>query len=99
MATMNYTGMVLANKAEVQDLDAYEEDDEEKSQTGIDKKRSNIYYKPFDETKVGGEWHYQLPKGESVECIATGTNWVACFTDCNYLRFFSKEGIQKYLLI
>jgi hypothetical protein len=31
MATMNYTGLVLANKAEVQDLDAYEEDDEEKS--------------------------------------------------------------------
>jgi hypothetical protein len=31
MAMMNYNGLVLANKAEVQDLDAYEEDDEEKS--------------------------------------------------------------------
>lgn len=21
-----------------------------------------------------------------------------CFTDCNYLRFFSKDGVQKYIL-
>lgn len=98
MATMNYTGLALASKAETVDLDAYEEDDEEKSQTGIDKKRSSLYFKPFNETKVGGEWHLQLPKGESIECIASGTNWVVCFTDCNYLRFFSKDGIQKYIL-
>lgn len=58
MATMNYTGLALASKAELVDLDAYEEDDEEKSQTGIDKKRSSLYFKPFNEAKIGCEWHY-----------------------------------------
>jgi hypothetical protein len=39
-----------------------------------------------------------MPKGESVECVAMGTNWVACQTDANFIRVFSKEGIQKNII-
>jgi len=39
-----------------------------------------------------------MPLGESVEVCAIGTEWVACCTDAGYLRIFSQEGVQKYIM-
>lgn len=54
MASLNYSGIMIASKGEVQDLDNYEEDDEEmiddnKDNAKIDKKASYLYYKSLDE--------------------------------------------------
>ena len=54
MASLNYSGIMIASKGEVQDLDNYEEDDEEmiddNKDTKIDKKASYLYYKSLDES-------------------------------------------------
>lgn len=90
MASMNYNGLLAASKAQAQDLDAYEEDDEVKSTVEKDVKYSNLYFKPFNDSI---EWHYKMPEGESIDCIAQGSGWVACCTDANYLRVFSTTGV------
>lgn len=50
MCCMNYSGLLIASKAEVQDQDQYEEEQEHKGNE-IDKRASHIYFKPFDEAK------------------------------------------------
>lgn len=74
---MNYTGLITASRAVEQDIDQYEDDVEEKSQ-GHDKNYSYLYFKPFDERKVGGEWSCKMPLDENIETIAGGSGWVAC---------------------
>ena len=59
------------------------------------KKNSNIQFRPLNEIKDTKEWDYELPLGESVECLAVGSGWVAVFTSANYFRVFSADGIQK----
>lgn len=39
-----------------------------------------------------------MPQGESIETVAIGSKWVACQTDANFLRFFTKDGVQKIIL-
>lgn len=36
--------------------------------------------------------------GESVEAVASGTGWCACYTDQGYLRIFSQTGVQKQVI-
>lgn len=62
------------------------------------KKYSHIYYKPFNTYKNSKDWHFALKHGEQVECLAIGSNWSACYTDFNYIRMFTNEGIQKNIL-
>lgn len=103
MAAINYSGMMLASRAEESDLDNYEEDDEmdiddEDQLENDDKKKkkyAHIYYKPFSSYKTLKDWHYKLDLGENIECVAIGSNWCAVYTDLNYVRVFSGEGIQK----
>ena len=104
MASLNYSGLMVASKAEQQDLDAYEEDEEQASQKAsqaeflkVDKKCSYLYYKPLNEWKNMKDWHVQMRDDESIECIAQGTSWCACYTDKGYIRVFSQEGVQKYV--
>ena len=44
------------------------------------------------------EWSFDLPKGESCDALAVGNDWCVIATDQNYLRFFSVDGIQQFLL-
>ena len=34
------------------------------------KKKSNVLFKPFDEWRDVKEWNYEMPSGESIECLA-----------------------------
>ena len=97
MCCMNYSGLLIASKAEAQDQDEYEEDQAPKA-NDIDKRASHIYFKPFDEAKHSQDWHYQMQDGESIEAIAQGSEWVAAITDAGYIRVFSLDGVQKYIL-
>ena len=96
MASLNYSGLMIASKAEQQDLDNYEEDEEQLSQKPsqdeflkVDKKCSYLYYKPLNEWKNLKDWHFKMRNDESIECIAQGTSWCACYTDKGYIRVFS----------
>lgn len=82
MAALNYSGLFLASKRVVQDQDDYEEDAEiDANPNEIDKKASYIYFKPLNEWKKQKEWNYKMNDGESVEAIASGSGWCACYTD------------------
>jgi hypothetical protein len=102
MAALNYSGLVIANKAVETDLDKYEEDgddeDLEMEREKDTKKNSHIIFKPFNEHKNLKDWHYELRDGESVDCLALGAGWVAVLTDFQYIRVFSIDGTQKYLM-
>jgi hypothetical protein len=107
MAAINYSGMVLASKAIVSDIDSYEEDDVDEDEMDIadpeaEKKKlrqySHVFYKPFSSMKNLKEWHFKLDKGEIIECVALGTGWCAIFTDYGYLRVFTSDGVQKYIV-
>lgn len=103
MATMNYSGLFIASKAQIQTIDDYEDDCLDDDLGGVDdqakrKKNSNIQFKPFNEFKEVKEWNYELKNGESAECLAAGSGWCCVLTSFNYLRIFSVDGIQKNLL-
>ena len=77
MACVNYSGLMVASKAEVQDLDNYEEDEEQPEPKEaqdeflkIDKKSSYVYYKPLNEWNEKKDWHFKMRHDESIECIA-----------------------------
>ena len=91
LASMNYCGIFLARKAIETDIDEYE--DETKSQSYI----STVKFHPFAEWKKIPDWTFDLPKGESAEAIAVGTNWCAVGTTTNYIRFFSYDGAQQFI--
>lgn len=57
MCCMNYSGLLLGSKAEIQDQDQYEEDQEIK-ENEVDKKASHLYFKPFNDSKTTSDWHY-----------------------------------------
>ena len=97
MASLAYGGLALASKGKKIDMDDYEEDEVD-AETKIDKACSYLYYKSFKESKAAQmqkapAWHYKLPRGEHIECIAQGSEWVAAITDLGYLRIFSSEGV------
>jgi hypothetical protein len=95
MAALNYSGMITASRAHEQDEDAYEEDDISNSSHLVDKriKSSNIEYRPFNEWKKTKVWNYELKNSESVECVAVGSGWCSAYTNYNYVRIFSADGI------
>ena len=97
MATLNYSGMLIANPALEQDEDAYEEVDELDEQ-GNRRKNSNIEFRPFNEWKNVKPWNFQLKNGESVECLSMGTGWCCAYTNFNNIRVFSHTGIQRHVL-
>jgi len=103
MAAMNYSGILLASKAVEQDIDKYEEDepleeDGEVNEAAKRRKNSNIQFKPLNEWKDVKEWSYELKNSEQVECIAIGSGWCVAYTNFNYLRVFSNDGIQRHLM-
>ena len=99
-ACMNYSGLLLASKGEKQDYDQYEDDDEELSQKIVDKKSSYIFFRSFRQQYQPSikDWHFKLEASESIECIAQGTGWCAAYTDAGFLRVFSQDGIQRYIM-
>lgn len=105
MASLNYSGLMLASQGELQDIDKYEDDDDEdmnlngdQNAEKIDKKMSYVYFKPLNEHKNLKDWHYKLNLNERVECMAQGSGWCAVATNTGFIRIFSTEGVQKMIL-
>lgn len=105
MATLNFSGLIIASKAIESDLDKYEEEEDDddldldkEKETKNSKKNSHIIFKPFSEHKNLKDWHFELKDGESVDCLAIGSGWSAVLTDFGYIRVFSIDGIQSYIM-
>jgi len=57
--------------------------------------RPKLYFKSFE---VENDWLLSLPWGENPETLCVGNTFACVFTEKNYLRFFSLEGIQTYIV-
>jgi hypothetical protein len=92
LATLSTNGALIASKGEEVDLDQYEDD--------MDKMKyiSQIKFIPFTSWNSIKAWSYDLPKGENAECLAIGNTWCAVATDLGYIRFFSIEGVQTFMI-
>lgn len=105
MASIGYSGMILASKGaespegedemddfirpDDEDIDMDDPDREEKKR----KKHAHIKFKPFNTYKTVKDWHFTLKYNEQVECLAIGSGWCAVATDFGYIRVFSIEGV------
>jgi hypothetical protein len=105
MASVGYSGMILASKGaenedgeeemddfirpDDEDIDMDDPEREEKKR----KKHAHIQFKPFNTFKTIKDWHFALKHNEQVECLAIGSGWCAAATDFGYLRVFSVEGV------
>ncbi len=89
MASMTYSGAILASSTAVQEQGLQTEEDPDK--------RSVVQFVPFHEWRGLKGWTYSLPKGENAECVAVGTRWAAVYTSQYFVRIFSHEGIQKHI--
>ncbi|CAI2383333.1 unnamed protein product [Moneuplotes crassus] len=92
MATLSHNGAFLASKAEEVDLDQYEDD------TNGQKYISQLKFIPFTSWNSIKPWGLDLPKGENTEGVALGSTFCAVSTDSNYVRFFSLEGVQTFMM-
>lgn len=100
MASLSYSGLVLASKGDY-DQDKYDEDDDVSMDDAgkVDKRGSYLYFKPLNEWRRDlKDWNFKMNYGESILCIAQGTGWVAAFTSAGYIRIFSNDGVQKFVL-
>ena len=92
MATLSHNGALIASRGEEVDLDQYEDDTDDM------KYISQIKFIPFTSWNSIKTWSFDLPKGENADCVAVGTTWCAVATDANYIRFFSLEGSQTFIM-
>lgn len=92
IATLSHNGAMLASKGEEIDLDQYEDDTDDLRYI------SQLKFIPFSSWNSIKPWNYDLPKGENIQGIAIGSTFCAISTDSNYIRFFSLEGIQIFML-
>jgi ferredoxin-like protein FixX len=104
MASIGYSGMLLASKGEgadgEEDMDDFirpddediDMDDPDKDEKKI-KKHAHIQFKPFNTYKNIKDWHFALKYNEQIECLAIGSGWCAAATDFGYIRVFSIEGV------
>ena len=92
LADLSLDGILMASKAEEVDLDEYEDETNKK------KYISQIKFYPFETWNSIKQWKYNLPRGESAEVLAIGVKWWAVATDSNYIRVFSIEGVQTFIM-
>ena len=92
LGILNYHGAFLASKGRKTDIDEYEDETRKSKYVSI------LKFHPFSTWKKGTEWQFDLPRDEIPECLAMGSGWVAASTDAQYIRFFSTEGIQTFIM-
>lgn len=95
MCSLAYSGVFFASRGTQESLDEYEDDDADSlnglENKKINKNRSNLHFRSFTAEPV--TWHYELKKGETTECVASGTKWCAALTSAGLIRFFTQSGI------
>jgi hypothetical protein len=55
-----------------------------------------ILLNPWDSSNK--EWSIQMPKKESIQCVAVSDALCACFTNHKFLRVFTHSGVQREII-
>ena len=92
IATLSLNGALLASIAEEIEPDDFE------ANLNKNKHISHIVYVPFPSRSNLKFWEYKLQKGEDAEVITMGSNWCAVATSNHYIRVFSLEGVQTFIM-
>ena len=99
LGTMSYSGAFMASKAREINLDQYEEEEQMLNEDELESLHASyVQFRPFHSWKNIRAWKYQLPRGEDADALAVGSGWCAVATSLNYLRIFSTEGVQRFML-
>lgn len=91
MADINYRGTLLANQGYVLRDDEYEDDE-----LGDEEKKAKVLFLPSKYSVKG--WEVKLGVRENIISIAQGNIFSSVFTSKNFVRFFSPEGKEFFIL-
>lgn len=84
LAALNNCGLVLAIKADTENIDEYEKDNKVS--------HSTLLFKSNNSLTDDKDWEIQIPF-ESIENLALGVNWIAVYTDLFNVYIYSMSGI------
>ena len=90
MASINYSGTLLAYGGYRLKEDEYE-DDEMSDEL---KKAKVVFY----DSKGTNDWSVSLQNKENINCIALGAQYSAVATSKNYIRFYAPGGMEFFVL-
>lgn len=91
MAAINYQGTLLASEGYVLKEDEYEDDE-----LDDELKKAKILFVPAKNERNG--WEIKLNPSENIKAIAQGNLFSCVFTNKNFVRFFSPEGKEFFIL-
>jgi chromosome transmission fidelity protein 4 len=91
MAAFDEQGVILASAASGADADKSIANLSDAGQPSV------LRYHAFD-SWTSNRWQCPLPQGESAQCVALGSDWIAVATSRDILRVFALSGLQKAVL-
>ena len=92
IGAMNEIGILLGNRAEEENLDAYEKENR--------RKNASILFKPIINKTINlmSDWKIDLPQEENPLLLALGSDWCCAYTSMSYLRIYNIFGSEKITL-
>ena len=92
IGAMNEIGVLLGNRIEEENLDAYENEDRRKNAT--------ILFKPILNKTMNlmSDWTKVLPPDENPVLLTLGGDWCCAYTSMSFLRIYSIFGSEKITL-
>ena len=89
---MNEIGVLLGNRIEEENLDAYENEDR--------RKNASILFKPILNKTMNlmSDWTKTLPPDENPVLLTLGSDWCCAYTSMSFLRIYSIFGSEKITL-
>ena len=92
IGSMNEIGVLLGNRIEEENLDAYETEDR--------RKNASLLFKPILNKTMNlmSDWKKDLPQDENPVLLALGSDWCCTYTSMSFLRIYSIFGSEKITL-
>ena len=92
IGAMNEIGVLLGNRIEEENLDAYENEDR--------RKNASILFKPILNKTMNlmSDWTKTLPPDENPVLLTLGSDWCCAYTSMSFLRIYSIFGSEKITL-
>ena len=92
IGAMNEIGVLLGNRIEEENLDAYENEDR--------RKNASILFKPILNKTMNlmSDWTKVLPPDENPVLLTLGGDWCCAYTSMSFLRIYSIFGSEKITL-
>lgn len=91
MASLNFRGVLLASQGYILREDEYEDDEMDE-----DMKKAKIMFLPSKSDK--SKWEAKLSPKENIKAVVQGNFFSCVYTSKNFIRFFSPEGKEYFIL-